>query len=315
MKNIVPKIVVAISAVVLWYLIVSSQTYVSVVNVPLDIYEPREEMTIAEALPKTIKVRVEGSARTLYFDKWTEKSLLILDVGAIENSQTISLKEYFKEKPNQVRLQGDLQFLEVVYPDSIDIKIDTKIFKTVPVNVQYDISARSGFILIDDEAKYEVSITGPKSTLDNIQSLHTILFKKDNVDISFTEDIAIQNPNPDLILMEPEKLKVNVGVEMIGEINVSNIPISIKNKPDDLDIQFIPNTVSLRVTGGNTQIQSLTKYDFTVYFDYLTQWFPNKNYYPLKIISPDKVLDVIRVNPEQVEVVVMKKTEEENGED
>lgn len=306
MKNILPKIIVAISAIVLWYLIVSSQSYISVINVPLKVYEPREEMTIAEALPKTVKVRVEGAARTLYVQKWSKKSVLILDVGAISNSQTISLKDYFREKPNQVRLHGDMHFLEVVYPDSIDIKIDEKIQKIVPVIVRSNIFVRPGFTLIDNTKKYNVTLSGPQSALNNLEVLQTMVYQKENVDIPFSAEIDIENPNPDIITLDPEKIDVDFGIEMIGEISIANIPISVKNKPDDLDIQFIPNTVSLRVTGGNDQIQSLTKYDFTVYFDYLTQWFPNKNYYPLKITLPDKVLDVIRVVPEQVEVVVVK---------
>ena len=83
------------------------------------------------------------------------------------------------------------------------------------------------------------------------------------------------------------------------------------NKPSDLEIQFIPNTVSLRITGGNDQIQDLTRRDFYVYFDYLSQWFPNKNYYPVKITTPKEVLDVIQINPQQIEVVVIKKNTKE----
>ncbi|MFA6618003.1 MAG: hypothetical protein WCT23_02925 [Candidatus Neomarinimicrobiota bacterium] len=309
MKKIIPKIVVALAAIVLWLLIVSSNTYVGVIDVPLTAYEPREDKTLAQALPSTVKIRVEGSGRSLYFQRFTKKSELILDIGAISSSEKISLKDYFSERSNQVRLQGDMRFLELIYPDSINIRIDNKISKEVDVLVRSDISLKPGFVLLDDEIEYKISISGPEGMLENINKLETERYLRENVDIAFSENIEIVNPDPQLVRLFEEKIEVFFPVEMIGEIIIPNIAIDIKNKPDDLDIQFIPNTVSLRVTGGNTQIQSLRPEDFKVYFDYLSQWFPNKNYYPVKVLKPENVLDVISVDPEQVEVVVLKKQE------
>lgn len=307
MKNIISKIVVAISAVVLWFLIVSGQTYIGVIDVPLKAYEPREDKTLAEALPATIKVRVEGNGRSLSFHRFSEKSELILDVGAISSSQKISLKDYFSERSNQVRLQGDMEFLEVIYPDSINIRIDNKISKTVNVSVRSDISLKPGYVLIDNKSEYKLTISGPEEILVNINELETEKYVRENIDMAFSENIPVINPNADLVSLSQEEIEVLFPVEMIGEITIPNIPIAIKNKPDDLDIQFIPNKISLRVTGGNTQIQTLRADDFKVYFDYLTQWFPNKNYYPVKLIKAESVLDVIKIMPEQVEVIVSKK--------
>ena len=309
MKRIFPKIVVILSAVVLWFLIVSGQTYIGVVDIPLSVYEPREDMTMGGVLPKTVKVRVEGTGRGLYFKQWTSKSSLILDVGAINNDQRISLKNYFRERPNQVRLQSDMTFLEVVYPDSIDILIDKKVDKVIPVNIRTDIKVRSGFIQVNEPDVQEVVLSGPEKLLAQIDQCETEMLEGDNVDMSFTKEVHVINPNSELIKIEPEKLDVNILVEMIGERSILSIPVSVKNKPADLDIQFIPNNVSLRITGGNDQIQSLKAEDFSVYFDYLSQWFPNKNYYPVKVTLPREVLDVIRVIPEQIEVVVIKKNE------
>ena len=311
MKNIIPKIVVTISAIILWLLIVSGQTYVGVIDLPMSIYEPREEMTLGQELPKTIKVRVEGPGRSLYFHRWSQKSSLILDVGTIADNQKISLKGYFEERPNQVRLQSELKFLEVVYPDSIEIMIDNKIDKTVQVQIMSEISVRSGFIQINDPEIKQVVLSGPEQYLKDIESVQSEILVKDNVDMSFISEVNVLNPNPQLVTLTPEQIDVAVNVEMIGERTINNIPIQVKNQPNDLNIQFIPNTISLRVTGGNDQIQNLTRRDFYIYFDYLSQWFPNKNYYPVKITSPDVVLDVIRVIPEQIEVVVIRKNKEE----
>ena len=310
MKNFIPKIVVVISAMVLWFLIVSSQTYVGVIDLPLTVYEPRADMTLGQELPQSIKIRVEGSGRSLYFQRWSKKSSLILDVGTITNNQKISLKSYFQDRPNQVMLQSEMKFLEVVYPDSIDVMIDNKVEKIVPVTIQSNISVRPGFIQVNSPELSKVTLTGPQSQLLDYIQLQTEVIKKDNADMTFMFTIPIINPNPSLVSISPEEIDVEFMIEMIGERTISNIPIQVKNQPSDLVIQFIPNTVSLRVTGGNNQIQNLTRRDFYVYFDYLSQWFPNRNYYPVKISSPEEVLDVIGINPQQIEVVVTRKNAE-----
>ena len=309
MKNILPKIIVILSAVVLWFLIVSGQSYIGVVDLPLSIYEPREDMTLGQVLPKTVKVRVEGTGRGLYFKGWVKKSSLILDVGTIEDTRRISLKNYFRERPNQVRMQSDMKFLEVVYPDSIDVLIDKKIQKIVPVQIMTDVSVRSGYIKVNEQATQEVVLVGPESYLKDVNKLQTELLKQENSDMTFQAEVPVINPDPELLTVEPTQLTVDVEIEMIGERSIGNVPINVKNKPDDLEIQFIPNSVVLRITGGNNQIQELGPEDFHVYFDYLSQWFPNKNFYTVKVSSPKQVLDVIRMVPEQVEVVVMKKSD------
>ena len=311
MKKFIPKIVVTVSAIILWFLIVSSQTYVGVIDLPLTVYEPRADMTLGQVLPHTIKIRVEGPGRSLYFQRWSKKSSLILDVGNISDVEKISLKEYFQQRPNQVMLQSDMTFLEVVYPDSIDVFIDKKVDKTVPVKIQSKIAVRPGYILVDAPKLSKVTLSGPQTLLHHYDQLQTAVINEDNADITFISTIPIVNPNPELISISPEEIDVEFNIEMIGERTIANIPIQVKNQPSDLEIQFIPNTVSLRVTGGNNQIQNLTRRDFYVYFDYLSQWFPNKNYYPVKITSPDEVLDVIRINPQQVEVVVIRKNTNE----
>ena len=311
MKKLIPKIVVTISAMILWFLIVSSQTYVGVIDLPLTVYEPRVDMALGQVLPHSIKVRVEGPGRALYFQRWSGKSSLILDVGNINKNEKISLKNYFEERPNQVMLQSEMKFLEVVYPDSIDVMIDNKVDKAIPVKIRSKITLRPGFIMVNAPELSKVTLTGPETLLHHYDQLQTLEINKDNADISFNSTIPIINPNPELLNISPEEIDVEFNIEMIGERTISNIPIQVKNKPLDLEIEFIPNTVSLRVTGGNNQIQNLTRRDFFVYFDYLSQWFPNKNYYPVKITTPEEVLDVIKINPEKIEVVVIRKNIEE----
>lgn len=293
----------------MWFLIISNQNYISVIDLPLSVYEPRPDMTLGEPLPKMIKVRVEGAGLSFYLQKWSKKASLILDVGTITHNERLSLKSYFNEHPNQVLLHKEMRFMEIVYPDSIDIRIDRKISKSFHVQIVSDISLKPGYIRVGSPDVPEVTLTGPENYIASIRRIETEPFNKENADITFQALIPVKNPNPELVEITPASVGVQFEIEMIGERTIPNIPVRVRNQPSDLEIQLIPNLVSLRVTGGNDQIQSLTPSDFTVYFDYLTQWFPNRNYYPVKITPPAEVLDIIRIVPEQIEVVVVRKKE------
>lgn len=304
MKSTTPKILVIIAAVLFWLLIISGQNYINVVELPLQVYEPRPDKSLGKVLPKKVSVRVEGPGRAIFLQNWFKKAGLILDVGTINNLERISLKDYFKNRPNQVLLNEELTFLEVVYPDSIDVLVEDKISKKLPVKVNADISIKSGYIQVGKELVQEVTVEGPEGLVNKIKSISTRPLLVEDADASLTLRAELINPNPDLLQLNPAAVNVNINIEMIGERMISGVPIAIRNRPQELQIRTIPETVSLQITGGNTQIQSLNAEDFTVYFDYLTQWLPNKHYYTPRVITPETVLDLLSISPERVEVVV-----------
>lgn len=304
MKSTTPKILVIIAAILFWLLIVSGQNYINVVELPLQVYEPRPDKSLGKVLPEKVSVRVEGPGRAIFLQNWIKKASLILDVGTINNLERISLKDYFKNRPNQVLLNEELTFLEVVFPDSIDVLVEDKISKKLPVKVNSNISVKSGYIQVGKELVQEVTVEGPEGLLNKIKSISTKPLLVEDADASLTLQAELINPNPDLLQLDPTVVDVDINIEMIGERVIGGVPITIRNCPQELQIRTIPETVSLQITGGNTQIQSLNAENFKVYFDYLTQWLPNKHYYTPRVITPETVLDLLSISPERVEVVV-----------
>ncbi|MDZ7795930.1 MAG: hypothetical protein U5N56_02315 [Candidatus Marinimicrobia bacterium] len=73
MKNLLPKIIVIIAAMIFWLLIVAGQNYVVVTEIPLRVYEPRSDMTLGKVLPEKGE-RSCGRARTYsLFSKMVQK--------------------------------------------------------------------------------------------------------------------------------------------------------------------------------------------------------------------------------------------------
>lgn len=309
MKKALPKIIVVLAAILFWFLVVSGQKYVSVVDLPLKVYEPRLDKTLGQPLPEKVRVRIEGPGRSIYFLRFQKKASLVLDVGTVSNGERISLKSYFETRPNQVILGKEMQFLEVVYPDSIDIVIEDRVSRNIPVRVISDISVRPGYVQTSKPQAAPVNVEGPLTVLEKISHISTQPLKRENADISFDAQIPLVNPLPELLKISPEAVNVHIEIEVIGERLISGIPVQIRNQPPELQIKAIPATVSLYITGGNSRIQKLNAADFTVYFDYLTQWLPDKHYYTPRVIEAPDVLDVKAINPERVEIIVSRKNQ------
>lgn len=307
MKKTLPKIIVVLAAILFWFLVVSGQKYVSVVDLPLEVYEPRQDKTLGKSLPEKVRVRIEGPGRAIYLLRFKKNVSLVLDVGTVNDGERISLKSYFEARPNQVILGKEMRFLEIVYPDSIDIVIEDRISRSIPVRVFSDISVRPGYVQTSQPQAAPVSVEGPLTVLEKISHISTQPLKRENADLSFDALLPLVNPLPELLKISPEAVNVHVDIEVIGERSISGIPVQIRNQPAELQIKAIPATVTLHITGGNSRIQKLSAGDFTVYFDYLTQWLPNKHYYTPRVIEAADVLDVTAISPERVEIIVSRK--------
>ena len=133
MNNVGSKIFVFFLAFLLWLFIVTGRNYVIETDIPLRIYEPRTDHMLAEKVPDKISVRVGGSGRGVLLMNLFNKGSLILDIGNITKDQRISLKNYFEQRPNQVVLADNITFHEIIFPDSIDIIVDRKIEREVPI--------------------------------------------------------------------------------------------------------------------------------------------------------------------------------------
>lgn len=309
-KNILSKIMAFLMAVVLWIFIVSGFKYTILLEIPIEVYNPISNKILKSNISRKASVRLNGSGRSLMIAKYFERAKLILDISLIDKNGSLALNEYFTEHPNCVYLpKKNIELLDIVYPDSIDIQLDEKISKTVPIKLNIEIKLKPGYILSKPVAPLEdqINVIGPKSIIENLDTIETEQLLLKDVHQSFNRKIEYINPKPELLKLENKTARIEGKVEMIGEKNISDIHVQGKNIPEDFNVRFIPKAVSLKVIGGNDQIQNLTKQKFKVVFDYSKQWIPNKIYYKPIIIIPSNVIECKEIIPNRIEVVFEKK--------
>jgi YbbR domain-containing protein len=297
-------------AVLVWFVIVNNKEYTVNMEIPIKVYEPRENTTLKMKIPSKAVVRFKGKGRALMAAKIFKEPSLIMDVANIQERYHVSLNEYYQKYPNRVDYpRGDMEFLEVVYPDTFTILIDDKISRELPVKLNYSAEPAPGYLLSEKPVMEPESVvaTGPKSKLKALTAIETRHLKTENMNRETIFEVELVNPDPSFINLSQKTVKVTFQVESIGERTFTNIPVQVQNAPENITVRFIPSTVALTIVGSNEYIHSLSSDSIQVIFDYAKKWIPSKIYYQPEVKIPEKVLYWKNLQPARIEVAIVRK--------
>jgi|GEM_PF-786247 len=309
-KQIVSWIISFILASLIWFVIVNDKEYTVAMEIPIQVYEPREDKTLKNTIPKTALVRFQGKGRALLTAKILQKPVLILDVANIQQRYHVSLNDYYQKYPNRVIYNRiDMEFLEVIYPDTFTILIDNKISREIPVRLEYKARPAPGYLfpdkpLLDPE---KIKVTGPEEIISTINVLNTQILNAGDINRNMTLDVLLVNPSPDFLVLDQKTVSVTFFVESIGEKTMTNIPIETENIPENISIRFVPPTMSLKIIGSNKIIQNMTNDSVRVVFNYSEQWIPSKIYYQPYVRVPQTVMEWKDLKPSRIEVIIVRK--------
>jgi len=297
-------------AVLVWFVIVNNKDYTVNMEIPIKVYEPQENKTLKNIITSTAVVRFKGKGRALLTAKIFKEPSLILDVANIQERYHVSLNEYYQKYPNRVDYpRGDMEFLEVVYPDTFTILIDDKISRELPVKLNYSAEPAPGYLFSGKPVMEPGTVvaTGPKSKLHPLSAIETRHLKPGNINRETILEVELVNPDPSFISLSQKTVKITFQVETIGERTFTNIPVQAQNAPENITVRFIPSAVSLTIVGSNEYIQSLSSDSIQVIFDYAKKWIPSKIYYQPEVKIPEKVLNWKDLQPARIEVAIVRK--------
>lgn len=309
-KQIVSWIISFIFASLIWFVIVNDKEYTIAMEIPIQVYEPREDKTLKNRIPKTAMVRFQGKGRALLTAKILQKPVLILDVANIQQRYHVSLNDYFQKYPNRVIYnRTDMEFLEVVYPDTFTILIDSKVTREIPVRLEYKARPAPGYLFPDKPLlePEKVKVTGPESIITKINVLNTQVLNAGDINRNVTLYTNLINPDPNFLILDQKSVSVSFYVESIGEKILTDVPIYGENIPENISIRFVPPVVSFKIVGSNEKIQKMTNDSVYVYFNYSEQWIPSKIYYQPYVQVPQTVMEWKDLKPSRIEVIIVRK--------
>lgn len=300
-------------AIVLWVFVVSHNQYSMVIEVPIEVRNLSERKVLRAEVPDIAKVKFQGSGRALFnarlFKNFYKDFKLVLDLERISEEYDFVLNSYFATYPNKVVVPHnlDIELIEVVFPREVHISLDEYMEKIVPVRSDLMIDVLPGHVQIgiatfDPES---VHVAGPKETVEEISFVTTVSDSLTGLE-TFRTGFTRLKPYDKLIEYSPEQIKYEVNVQPVSQLIITEIPVLIKNVPNELRVFVNPRTVSLTIEGGVDRIAEINPEDISVIIDFEKQWKSDQQFYQPEVILPENVMAWKDLSPRSVELVLTR---------
>ncbi len=299
-------------AFVFWFFIKSEDTYTVNLDIPLVARNLQEQKTYKEEVPESIFVTLKGTGRSFIWLKvfnnfYGDDFKAVIDLSSITDEYNFELDSYYKENPEKIVLPSslDLQFVEVLNPRNVQIKLQRYMVKKVPIESQILVSTEPGYIALGEQFSPDsISIGGPEEAVNKINFVFTEKDTLFELVASVNGNWSIINPNK-LVSFDPKKVDALIDVQPISETIITGIPVELINKPNDVNVFVNPATVSLTIVGGLKQITNILPEDINVIIDF-DFWNSEKQFYSPSIKLPDYLIEWKDLSPNNLEILVIK---------
>lgn len=255
-------------ATLLWVLTKFSKQYLSGVNVYLE-YKNLPENTLLSQAPKMISVNLTANGfEFIYFRLKRPRVELNLNKYYNEGTNTIDISR----EAIQIEITEKLE-REVVLKDAsqknIHIKLDQIANKEVPIQIDADLSLQNGFRQVDSIRlnPSRVILSAPSLILDSIEYVSTVKWEAKNINKSQERKIKLKIPEFEKTFLDLDEVTASMEVKEFTQKTIQ-VPISIINKPSNLTLMLIPETITLTTDVDIDVFNMISAEDFKVICDY-----------------------------------------------
>ncbi|MEX1011531.1 MAG: CdaR family protein [Balneolaceae bacterium] len=248
-------LVFAISAVLafcLWFIVNLSRDFNISIALPIEVENLPDDMAIIGDVPETARVGVTGEGWKLIpiYNNPPEIRLDLSGGGEIN---------LFEKVQQQMSILSGLSVINVD-PLSLNLQIEEKASRMVPVVPRVDIQLRERYGILSDPVFWpdSVRITGSSTQIREVERVETEQRSLEDVRTGSTLELSLIRPSSGIV-MEPPVVSYIFEVTEFTEGEIS-IPVRIRNLPAGRAVTFNPSSVRVRYDvpiGQFSQVQSI----------------------------------------------------------
>ena len=294
-----------IASILFWLLMNLSKEYITEINLDISFKNIEQGKLILNNPPDEINLSISAVGFKLLGTNLFHKPLVIDLKNLIKKTDST----YFLLSNNLIpEIQNQLKsglILKNINQDSIFFKINKLNSKKVKIVTDINVNFKKGFDLSSKQTLTPNTITiyGPKSILDTINSLKTEKIKLLNI----SDDVAMQTniliPDKVTTRYKTTTLKFKVDKFTEGKIEV---PITVINLPPKKTINIYPKTVSLIYKIGLKDFSKVDSSFFSIYCDYKESQKNKLPYLIPKLKSKAKIVSSVRIIPNKIDFLISK---------
>jgi len=239
-KDFLAKGVCLLLAVILWAFIVQAKTETLRFNIPIAVKNLPAELAVADMSDRFATIVLEGSKDEL-------KSVNIKNIKAM-----IDLTDAKIGEPRTYQIQIEKQIPEDISVSSVTgdvaVTVDQKEDKWISVVPSIVGAVQKGKIIIDKTVLPDrVRISGPKSLVDNMESINTEDVSVDNESSDFQRHAGLKIEKYKEIAFGENTVTVKVAITDLKDLAVVNAPVKVRNGNKDYSYEIKDRDVTVYV--------------------------------------------------------------------
>jgi len=244
-------------AVVLWIVIAGGDTVERGLSVPVELRNLPSDLETTGDLVNSVDVRLRASPG-LVESLDPDQILARIDLeGAEEGEQIIQLTADHIQVPFGFRIVR-------ITPSLLTFNLERALSKKVPVHPRIFGTPAPGYEVADYSSDPpEVTVAGPRSRVQEIESAFTEPVTVDGADMDLEADVNVGLEDP-LLYLESGGSQVRVVVrirETNGQRVLENLPVAVRGQPAEL----APSSVRVEVSGPERMLRDLSAADLRPY--------------------------------------------------
>jgi|GEM_PF-1189497 len=290
-------------ASVVWMLGALSKEYTLEIPVAINYENLPTDMVATTPLVDELFVTVKGEGRSLMRkNRDARKNGVQLDLSKSASNSRIAVTSLIP----QIAEQFSGLVISGIQPDSLVFKFVESQTKKVPVVAKHDLTFASQFDLQSIKLTPDsVTISGPKTTVDEIDNWTTENITYENISDTQTGEINLKESEVMGFEVAPIKSSYEIKVNEFTE-KVVLVPIASVGLPENKKVILYPNQAQLtfQLTVDNYSI--IDESFFEVEAEFNGKIDAKENQVPIKVVTQPLGAKNVRIEPKLVEFIIYK---------
>lgn len=251
-------------ALLLYLHVHGTKTVEREVDLPLRLENLPDSLILLEPPPATARVLVSGPAQELLFLRFVPRAGVQVDLS---RAHPPAVRRALMPSDVELGSEDRLVVQGIVEPQSVELPVDRRIDRTLPVRVVFASQPPAGYLLVATRADpNKVVCSGPATRLADLSEISTRPVELGGRREAFSTrvDLAV---DPELVDCNPASVNVECTVEREQQRALVDRPVTVVNSGDGMSVEIRPPQVTVTLSGPQQAVESLDPEDIQVVLD------------------------------------------------
>jgi len=262
------KLLSLLCGCIVWFGVTSREEATTEIDLPVRVMNLQDNMALAYPPPPTIPVQLEGKALNLIHLRLNRTARLEIDL----KNMPLGYSRITSERINFVSPSiPDLKMLGIKQTNPINLELDSRIEKKVPVQSKIRVHTAYGFTFLGEHEIMpdSVRISGARSTVAKITHIPTEEISIKNLKWSNSLPVKLDLSSLySIVDVADTSVFVQVQIEPLDHRIFSGIPVRLIGNFDREVYSLSPSRADVEVSGGKDLLLKIDPQDINLYIEF-----------------------------------------------